>query len=335
MNWWGLDCGLLIILKPIRNPWEKQLCLFPSMQFPFMENPLPTLPVLRVLFRCILLDVSSVFWLFFQSNLILINHLHRLSLAKSEWWVCRKVVVSIQQIKSNAEGSSPLRISVCAIRIMEFTLSKDAKPFFLMLPTSVVIFWWGILANSSRRNCLRWPRLWFGISRTRTALHSWPADVQWLVHAYRFFVEPSLIFWIRIHVYADELWWSGLRDGDSGHLLGYHSRWQNGAKQPFPRFCCQFLWVFFLGQPFLARSLTSPVSLYHGHQTGNRWFVHNRKSKKHHAWHKVPDWTMPMALSRLVNRTISLLNTWPIDHVQTGYRYWNSHVVIFANTPHP
>ena len=32
-----------------------------------------------------LFDVSSVFWLFFQANLILINHLHRPSLAKSEW----------------------------------------------------------------------------------------------------------------------------------------------------------------------------------------------------------------------------------------------------------
>ena len=30
-------------------------------------------------------DVSSVFWLFFQANLILINHPHRPSLAKSEW----------------------------------------------------------------------------------------------------------------------------------------------------------------------------------------------------------------------------------------------------------
>ena len=43
--------------------------------------------------------------------------------------MCRKVVVNIQQIKSNVEGSSPLRIPASAIRIMEFTLSKDAKPF--------------------------------------------------------------------------------------------------------------------------------------------------------------------------------------------------------------
>ena len=34
--------------------------------------PLSTLPVLRVLFRCNVFDVSSVFWLFFQANLILI-----------------------------------------------------------------------------------------------------------------------------------------------------------------------------------------------------------------------------------------------------------------------
>ena len=35
-------------------------------------SPLSTLPVLRVLFRCNLFDVSSVFGLFFQANLILI-----------------------------------------------------------------------------------------------------------------------------------------------------------------------------------------------------------------------------------------------------------------------
>ena len=35
-------------------------------------SPLSTLPVLRVLFRCNLFDVSSVFWLFFQANLIII-----------------------------------------------------------------------------------------------------------------------------------------------------------------------------------------------------------------------------------------------------------------------
>ena len=44
-----------------------------------------TLPVLRVLFWCDLFDVSSVFWLFFQANLILIIILiDPVSLAKSE-----------------------------------------------------------------------------------------------------------------------------------------------------------------------------------------------------------------------------------------------------------
>ena len=57
-----------------------------------------------------------------------------------------------------------------------------------------------------------------------------------------------------------------------------------------------------------------PISVP-GDQTGIKSLIcSHRKSKKHHAWHKVPDWTMPMALSRLVNRTISFLNTWPIDH---------------------
>ena len=42
-----------------------------------------------------------------------------------------------------------------------------------MHPTSIMILCWGILANYSRRNCLRWPRLWFGVSRTHTALPNW------------------------------------------------------------------------------------------------------------------------------------------------------------------
>ena len=42
-------------------------------------------PHSRVLFRCNHFDLSSVFWLFFQANRIIINHTHRPSLAKSEW----------------------------------------------------------------------------------------------------------------------------------------------------------------------------------------------------------------------------------------------------------
>ena len=59
-------------------------------------------PHYPVLFRCYLVDVSSVFWLFFQANLILINHPRQTSLAKNEWQVCRKVVIkhSINQIKT-------------------------------------------------------------------------------------------------------------------------------------------------------------------------------------------------------------------------------------------
>ena len=47
-------------------------------------SPLPTLPVLQVLFWCNIFGVSSVSWLlFFQANLIIINHHHRPSLVKS------------------------------------------------------------------------------------------------------------------------------------------------------------------------------------------------------------------------------------------------------------
>ena len=79
-------------------------------------------------------------------------------------------------------------------------------------------------------------------------------------------------------------------------------------EQPFRRFCCQFLWVFFSKTTILGTIFDIPGISVPGHQTGNSWFVHIESQ------HKVPDWTMPMALSRLVNRTISLLNTWPIDH---------------------
>ena len=52
--------------------------------------------------------------------------------------MCRKVVENIQQIKSNSEGSSPLRIPASAIRIMGLTLSKDAI-LFLFLSLSFII----------------------------------------------------------------------------------------------------------------------------------------------------------------------------------------------------
>ena len=79
----GLDCGLLMKsgVLGINNPACFRVCSSQSWES-WEPSPLPTLPVL---FRCILLDVSSVFWLFFQSNLILINHPRRISLAKSEW----------------------------------------------------------------------------------------------------------------------------------------------------------------------------------------------------------------------------------------------------------
>ena len=102
--------------------WELQnsTCVFASCLslHSWDQVPLPTLPVLQILFWCnlfdasgvfwlffqanliliiILFDVSSVFWLFFQANLILVNHPHRPSLAKR---VCRKVVVK-HSIKSN------------------------------------------------------------------------------------------------------------------------------------------------------------------------------------------------------------------------------------------
>ena len=48
-------------------------------------SPLSAPPVLWALSRCNSFDVSNVFWLFFQANIILINHPRRPSLAKSDW----------------------------------------------------------------------------------------------------------------------------------------------------------------------------------------------------------------------------------------------------------
>ena len=47
-----------------------------------------------------------VFWLFFQANLILLNHPHWPSLAKSEWWMCRTVVVK-HSINQNPNVNKP------------------------------------------------------------------------------------------------------------------------------------------------------------------------------------------------------------------------------------
>ena len=129
-----------------------------------------------------------------------------------------------------------------------------------MLPTSIVILCWGILANSSRRNCLRWPRLWFGVSRTRAALPNWSrrcpmasSCISVLCGTFIGLLDPNPCSCRRIMMV-----WSERR----GFWTLARIPFAVAPGQPFPRFCCQFLWVYFLGQPFLARSLTSPVSLY-------------------------------------------------------------------------
>ena len=85
---------------------EWQYCPLTSLQFPIMGKlriksfaHTPGASGLSSIYN--LCYVPSVFWLFFQSNFILFNHPHPPSSAKSEWWVCRKVVVkhSINQIK--------------------------------------------------------------------------------------------------------------------------------------------------------------------------------------------------------------------------------------------
>ena len=95
---------------------------------------------------------------------------------------------------------------------------------FLMLPTSVVILCWGILANSSRMNCLRWPRLWFGISRTRTALPNWSRRCP-MASSCGTFIKSSGSESMFMQTNYDGLVW------DRGFWTsGYHSLWQNDAE---------------------------------------------------------------------------------------------------------
>ena len=195
-----------MILKPIRSPWSNnpacfRVCSSQSWQC-WEPSPLPTLPVLRVLFRCIMLDVSSVFWLFFQSNLILINHPHRLSLAKSEWWLvsvqkggrkhstnqikCRRLVsfkntslCLLSELWSlpwvNMQSLSvPFLITNCCFAVITLAILMrwaDGRKAKKVGPPRDAIH--SAKSIGSRRNCLSWPRLWFGIRRTRTALHNW------------------------------------------------------------------------------------------------------------------------------------------------------------------
>ena len=163
-----------------------------------------------------------------------------------------------------------------------------------MLPTSVVILCWCILANSSWRNCLSWPRLWFGVNRTHTALPNWSrrcpmassclSVLHWSSGSESMFMQTN---------YDGLVWETGILD-------------INSDRDSVVSFCGFFSGTTILGTIFDIPGISVP-----GHQPGNRWFVHTESQ-----WHKVPDWTMPMALalSRLLNRTISWLNTWPIDH---------------------
>ena len=102
----GRWCPLIWMSPPPRTlQWAKTLPVLKSTLCPHSH------PVLRVSFWCNLVYVSCVFWLFFQANLILINHPHWPNLAKSD---CRKVVVkhSINPNKWNAIPPPPVCLSV-------------------------------------------------------------------------------------------------------------------------------------------------------------------------------------------------------------------------------
>ena len=177
---------------------------------------------------------------------------------------------------------------------------------FLMLPTSVVILCWGILANYSRRNCLWRPKLWFGVSRTRTALPNWSRKcpmasscLSVLCGTFIGLLDPNPCSCRQIMMV-----WSERRGFWTFARIPFAVTKRRWAAIPENLLSVSMVF-FLLRQPFLARSLTSPVCLY---LVINLVIVDLFTPKvKTTSWHKVPDWTMPMALA-LSRLLISWLN---------------------------
>ena len=158
---------------------------------------------------------------------------------------------------------------------------------FLRRPTSFVILCWGILAHSSRRNCFRWPRLWFDASHARTALPNWSRRCSMglkLLSPGNRLATFTLFCW-KLYVtiravcgLALSCWYTAL-----GPI------WCRKGIAVIPEILLSVGGVVFLGRPHLARSLTFPVSLY---QVINLVIVDVFTPKvKATSWHEVPDWT--------------------------------------------
>ena len=138
-----------------------------------------------------------------------------------------------------------------------------------MLPTSVVILCWGTLANSSWRNYLRWPRLWFGVSRTRTALPNWSrrcpmasSSISVLCGTFIDLLDPNPCSCRRSMKVWSERWgfWT---------LARIPFAVTKRRRAPIPEILLYGFFTTILGTIFYIPGMSVP-----GHQPGNRWFVH-------------------------------------------------------------
>ena len=144
---------------------------------------------------------------------------------------------------------------------------------FLMLPTSVEILCWGILANFLRRNCLRWPRLWFGVSRTRTAIPNWSrrcpmasSCLPVLCGTFIGLLDPNPCSCRRIMMI-----WSERRGFWTLARIPFAVTKRRRAAIPEILLSVS---VGFSGTTILGTIFDIPGISVPGHQTGNRWFVH-------------------------------------------------------------
>ena len=132
---------------------------------------------------------------------------------------------------------------------------------------------WGIIANSSRRNCLRWPRLWVGVSRTRTALPNWSRRCSmassWLSVVCGTFIgllDPNPCSCRRFMMVWSERWgfWILAR------IPFVVTKWRRAA---IPEILLSVYVGFFSGTTILGTIFDIPGIYVPDHQTGNRWFV--------------------------------------------------------------
>ena len=161
------------------------------------------------------------------------------------------------------------------LQVMRYTHLISSSYFRQVL----LILCWGILANSSRRNCLMWPRLWFGVSRTRTALPNWSrrcpmasSYLSVLCGTFICLLDPNPCSCRRIMMVWSERrrFWTLARI-PFARIPFAVTKWRRAA---VPEILLSVSVGFFYGTTILGTVFDIPGISVPGHQTGNRWFVH-------------------------------------------------------------